>query len=97
IDTLAAAGPAGAAPTPIASIAEYDRLLAEHPGAPIQHVIDRRAGSSGEDGPVKEQLKLTLPPATYVDFGMWMTIEPIGAVRAGSPAEAAGFRAGDRI
>lgn len=97
IDTLAAAGPADATPAPVESIAEYERLLADHPGAPIKHVIERRSSTSGEDGPVKERLELTLPPATFVDFGMRMTIEPIGAVRAGSPAEAAGFRQGDRI
>ena len=97
IDTLAAAGPADGAAVPLGTIEEYMRLLAAHPNAAIKHLIDRRSASSGEDGPVKERLELTLPPAQFVDFGLRMTIEPIGAIQAGSPAEAAGFRPGDRI
>jgi len=46
---------------------------------------------------VRERLELTLPPAHFVDFGMRMKIEPISAIQAGSPAEAAGFRPGDQI
>ncbi len=97
VDTLAAAGPADKEPTPLAAIEDYERILAANLDRPIRHVIERRAASAGEDGPVKERLELTLPPAQFVDFGMRMTIEPISAIQAGSPAEAAGFRVGDRI
>jgi regulator of sigma E protease len=97
IDTLVAAGPADTEPAPVASIADYERLLADHPEQPIKHLIERRSGSSGEDGPVQERLELTLPPAHFVDFGVRLTIEPIGAVQAGSAADSAGFRPGDRI
>jgi regulator of sigma E protease len=97
IDTLAAAGPTDAQPKPIASIFDYERLLAGNLEVPIKHVIERRSGSSGEDGPVREPLELTLPAAQFVDFRMRLAIEPIGAVQAGSPADDAGFRPGDRI
>jgi regulator of sigma E protease len=97
IDTLAAAGPADKKPEPITGAREYDRILAANRDRPITHVIERRSGSSGEDGPVQERLELTLPRAYFVDFGMRMRIEPISSVQVGSPAEAAGFRAGDRI
>ncbi len=97
IDTLAAAGPADGEPTRLSSYEDYKRMLAANLDRPIKHVIERRASSSGDDGPVKERVELTLLPAHFVDFGMWMTMEPISAVQAGTPADAAGFRAGDRI
>jgi regulator of sigma E protease len=96
-DTLLAAGPVGQTPKPIATPDDYHRLLAREPNQPIKHLIERRKASAGEDGPVLEQFELTLPPADVVDFGLRLTAEPISAVQAGSIAEAAGFRAGDRI
>ncbi len=97
IDTLAAAGPEGREPQRLAGVLEYEQLLSDNLDRPIRHVIERRAASSGDDGPVRERLELTVPPVPFLDFGLRMTPEPIGAVQAGSPAEAAGFRAGDRI
>jgi regulator of sigma E protease len=96
-DTLAAAGPADKEPTPLANAIDYEQMLAANLDQPIKHVIERRSASSGEDGPVQKRLELTLPKAQFVNFGMVLRIEPISAVQAGSPAEAAGFRPGDRI
>ncbi len=96
-DTLASAGPADGALVPLGDDLDYERLLAANLDRTITHVLERRSSSSGEDGPVQERLTLTLPKATFVDFGMRLSIEPISAVQVGSPAEAAGFRAGDRI
>ncbi len=96
-DTLAAAGPADKEPAPLADALEYERMLAVNLDRPIKHVIERRSSTSSEDGPVQERLALTLPEAKFVNFGMRLTIEPISAVQAGSPADAAGFRPGDRI
>jgi regulator of sigma E protease len=95
-DTLVAAGPADQEPKPLASHEDYERILAANP-RPIKHVIERRSASSGEKGPVRERFELTLPPAHVVDFGLRMTAEPTSAVRAGSLAQAADFRVGDRI
>jgi regulator of sigma E protease len=97
LDTLAAAGPVDGASVPVGSHEEYMKLLAAHPSAAIKTIVERRSASSGEDGPVKERLEVTLPRVPFVDFGMRMAIEPVGAIQAGSPAEAAGFRPGDRI
>jgi regulator of sigma E protease len=96
-DTLAAAGPADQEPKPLASFEDYQRILEANQDRPIKHVIERRKATSGKDGPVLKRLELTLPPAQMVDFGLRMTAEPIHAVQAGSRAEAAGFRVGDRI
>jgi regulator of sigma E protease len=81
----------------VASAREYELMLAANRDRPIKHVIERRSASAGEDGPVQERLVLTAPRAWFVDFGMRLKIEPITAVQPGSPAEAAGFRPGDRI
>jgi regulator of sigma E protease len=96
-DTLVAAGPADREPKALASIEDYERILEANVDRPIKHVIERREASAGKDGPVQKRLELTLPPARMVDFGLRMTAEPISAVQAGSRAEAAGFRVGDRI
>jgi regulator of sigma E protease len=94
IDTLAAAGRADREPRPLADHDDYESVLTEDLERPITHRIERRKSA---DGPVRERLELTVPPAHFVDFGLWLTIEPISAVQPGSPAEAAGFRPGDRI
>ncbi len=93
-DTLTAAGPDGAEPRPVSGIQDYNAILSANIDRPIRHVIERR---NSEDGPVRERITFTAPPAPFLDFGLRMSPEPVGAVRAGSPAEKAGFRAGDRI
>jgi regulator of sigma E protease len=97
VDTLIAAGPADGELTPLTTIEEYDRLLNQNLNRSVKHVLERRAASAGEDGPVSERIELTLPPVHFLDFGLQLAAEPISAIRAGSPAEAAGFRRGDRI
>jgi regulator of sigma E protease len=97
LDTLAAAGPADRPPTPLSSVDQYRRLLARERARPIRHLIERRAASAGEEGPVLERFELTVPPVHFVDFGLVLAAEPIRAIQADSPAEKAGFRPGDRI
>ncbi len=97
LDTLVAAGPVDQEPRKLAHHQDYLKVLAEFPDRPIKHVIERRLMSSGEEGPVHDRIEVTLPPSRFVDFGLRMTIGPVGAIQAGSPAEAAGFRVGDRI
>jgi regulator of sigma E protease len=61
-------------------------------------VIERRPSSpSGTQGTAIDRFDLTLPANHFVDFGLRLSIEPISGIRHGSPAEAAGFRKGDRI
>ncbi len=98
IDVLAAAGPVGDEPMPLADVNQYDRLLARHVrDDPIKHVIERRSMTeSGAHGPVLEWFELTLPANHFVDFGLRLAIEPISGIRKDSPADKAGFRKGDR-
>lgn len=94
LQKLVAAGPAGEAPTPLRDVEEYQRLLAQHADKPIVHVFDRE----NEPGSAPAgRIELALPPAHFIDFGFRLTAEPISALQAGSPAEKAGFRVGDRI
>ena len=44
-----------------------------------------------------KRVTATLPPNHFVDFGFRLTIGPIASIQAGSPADKAGFRKGDRI
>jgi regulator of sigma E protease len=97
LDTLAAAGSADQPPTPLSTIDEYHRLLYKNLNQSVNHVIERRLVSAGEDGPVSERFELTLPPAQFVDFGLRLAAERISAVQADSIAEKAGFRPGDLL
>jgi regulator of sigma E protease len=98
VDVLVAAGPAGEEPTPLADVFAYDRLLAKYGDRPITHVIERRELLSGGDvGRLLEQIRLTVPTARFVDFGMRLGLEPLSAIRRDSPAERAGFRKGDKL
>ncbi len=96
-DTLVAAGPVDREPTRLVTQEDYQRILAANPDRPIKHLIERRAAAAGDKGPVLKTIELTLPRAQVIDFGMRMSAEPIGAIQAGSIAETAGFRVGDRI
>jgi regulator of sigma E protease len=98
VDVLVAAGPVDAEPSPLATVFDYERLLTRFADRPIKHVIERRALlPSGTHGTAIERFELMLPPNYFVDFGLQMEIEPVSGIRKGSPAEAAGFRNGDRI
>ncbi len=98
VDVLVAAGPVGTEPVRLNTIFDYDRLLAKYADQPIKHLIERRSLSpSAAASPAPERFELTLPPNHFVDFGLRMEFDPINGIRKGSPAEAAGFRKGDRI
>jgi regulator of sigma E protease len=98
VDVLVAAGPSGQPPTQLTGADAYEALLAKHPKDSITHKFERRSIlPSGDDGPVLETFELTLPPNHFVDFGLRMGFDAISGIRGGSPAEAAGFRKGDRI
>ncbi len=102
--TLVALGPVGAEPVKVAHAQDYHRLLARWADQPLDLVFEGRAeptAKTGEAGANAKgqptQLKMTLPPNHFVDFGFTLTIEPISSIQGGSIAERAGFRKGDRI
>ncbi|WP_422931680.1 site-2 protease family protein [Singulisphaera sp. PoT] len=97
-DVLVALGPVGEAPKPVSSALELDQLLATYRSKPVSFVFERKLKSNNaKEEPKTSKVTLTLPPNHIVDLGLRMTIQPIQAIRPGSPAEKAGFLAKDLI
>jgi regulator of sigma E protease len=94
-DRVVAVGPEGEAPVSVSDARELDRLLAEHRARPLVVHVERREGHGQARKVVGHEVMI--PPTRVVDFGFRLAIEPVADVRAGSPAEKAGFRKGDRI
>jgi regulator of sigma E protease len=99
---IVAAGPEGEAPQPMADAFELARRLDEWRDRPVvvqtAPIDDARIPAAARsEAPAPASLAFTLPPAHVVDFGFRMQMGPIVAIQPGSPAEAAGLRAGDRI
>lgn len=94
---ITAAAPTGETPTPLATNEEFQQLSTKYRDRPLDVVLQPRMidGKPIEGAP--SDLKTTLPPNHLVDLGLRFAVEPIRAIQKGSPAEAAGFRVGDRI
>lgn len=73
----------------ISSYAELDRLLLEKRAESLDFFVSRE----GEN----DLIRIAVPPQRYRTLGLQMDIGKIAAVRAGSPAEQAGLRVGDKI
>ena len=80
---------------PIENGAQILALLAQHPDQPIKFTVSRDVSDDPTAEPKK--LDITVAPAPLRDLGIVMQMGPIAAVQDGSPADAAGMRAGDRI
>ncbi len=89
--TVVGAGPVGEAPQAVKTRQELNEVLASLVGQPVELSL------SGSEKKKIEPFKVTLPPVDFVDLGMRMTPGTVTGVRAGSPAEAAGLKEGDRI
>ena len=97
-DRVVAVGPVGSTPEPVDDLSDVYRRFARDIDKPFQVVVERRpVGADGRPSGSAEKVTTTLPPNHFVDFGVRLTIEPIAAIREGSPADNAGFRKGDRI
>ncbi|MDG3005810.1 site-2 protease family protein [Paludisphaera mucosa] len=94
---IVAAGPAGEAPAPATSNEWFQRVSAKHRDKPLDVVFQRRTFGGKPVEVASGDLKATLPPNRFVDFGLRFAFEPIRAIQKGSPAQAAGFKVGDRI
>ena len=83
-------------------IYEYhlEAYLAQHMTDPVTLTVQRKPNATS--GQVEEQaavtptqLEVTLPPNRLRTLGLIMRVGPIVGVRTGTPADRAGFRAGD--
>jgi len=107
LDRVVAVGPEGDAPTAVADVNALDQILAENREKPLAFVVERREDAAvllerGDDAAIAKaaspkRVTAVLPPNHFVDFGFRLTIGPVASIQAGSPAEKAGFRKGDRI
>lgn len=81
---------------PIEDAQALFRTLAKYQTVPLTFQVARKdIKTNSEAG--ETLVSVTLPPNQFVDFGFRLTIEPVKAIRPGSPADKAGFRTGDRI
>ncbi|MDA1039896.1 MAG: site-2 protease family protein [Planctomycetota bacterium] len=78
---------------PVASYAELITALARTPSEPVTLGVQRQA----DNADAGRALEIVLPPQPRRTLGIVMKAGPVKAVQAGSPAVAAGFRAGDRL
>ena len=96
-DTIVAAGLVG---EPSISVADYQSLRlisAQNRDKPLELTIEHRPLKPQKGASTPERSTVVLPPNRFVDFGFRLRAEPIRAIQKDSPAETAGFRAGDRI
>jgi regulator of sigma E protease len=89
------AGPAGGRLEPVDDIFALDRVLVANRNAPVDVMIESAA--KGEKQSAPERSRVTLPVVRMVTFGLRMTTGPVASIQAGSIAEKAGFKLGDRI
>lgn len=91
-DQVVAIAAEGTTPRPIQDALELEQHLAKARTRPVTLVFSRQT-----KGTEKKTFEVTLPPRHVIDFGFRLTLEPISAIRPGSPADKAGLRVGDRI
>jgi regulator of sigma E protease len=97
-DRVIALGPAGGAAESVGDIQAFYRAVSRLRDDPVEMTVERSAksGPTAQAGK-PERLTRTLPPDRFVDFGARLEVQPVAAVRGGSPAERAGFKKGDLI
>lgn len=96
-DRILAAGPEGAAPTPVSRIDDLRTILSRERSRPLLLRVERGSSEEDRDKRPKTEVEVVVPPKPFRDFGMRMTTGPIAAVQPDSPASKAGFKVGDTI
>jgi regulator of sigma E protease len=85
----------------IATGAELAALLAQRPKGPLKLSIEREEerpkGSDPKADPPISKHEITLEEMPALELGVILEMGPVKAIRAGSPAEGAGFLVGDQI
>ena len=79
---------------------EIDRQMALHPDDKLSFSVDTSAVTPTDflrDHKDERPATIEVEPTVMRDFGMVMTPEPIDSVQDGSPAAAAGIKAGDQL
>jgi len=85
---------------PIDSHRQLHAYLASHRDGPIQVTVRRSAGQQGdrpESADGAEQVTIEVAPNPIRGLGLVMKMGEIAAARAGSPAEGAGIKPGDKL
>ncbi|MGE3822528.1 MAG: site-2 protease family protein, partial [Isosphaeraceae bacterium] len=93
-DKIVAVGPVGEEPTPISDSLGWEAIISRHRDKPLTVIV---APASKEGTSTSPNRSVELPVNHFVDFGFRLEADAISAIRAGSPAEKAGMRKGDRI
>jgi regulator of sigma E protease len=85
----------------IASGAEMAAAFAQHPSGPLAITVERKVppvdGAAKTEKPVTKKIDIVVQPRHQRYFGAVMKMGPIIAIQKGSPAEAAGLKAGDLL
>ncbi|TWT47231.1 site-2 protease family protein [Botrimarina hoheduenensis] len=76
---------------PVASYADIARLSRLNKSEPLTYTLQRVKGDT------TESVSVSLPPNPMEGLGVVLTLGPVSAVQADSPAAAAGFKVGDQI
>ena len=85
----------GADAVPLESFADYLAVVGAAADRPIAFTVRRDPEDPAGGEP--EEFAVTVGPTAVRTFGLRVSAQPIAAVRAGSPAEAAGLQPGDQL
>jgi len=91
--TVVEAGPRGGPLVAVADIFALHKVFVEHRNDPV----DIRVELPGAKGSSPSRVTATLPRNRMMTLGLRLTPGPVASIQAGSIAEGAGFRKGDRI
>ncbi|QDT14052.1 site-2 protease family protein [Alienimonas californiensis] len=90
-----AAEPAATEAVPLTSFINYSAVVGAAADRPIEFTL-RRPDADDPDA-TGETFSVTVGPTPVRSLGLRVSPQPIAAIRAGSPAEAAGLRVGDEL
>jgi regulator of sigma E protease len=94
-DKIVALTPKGGQRHNVKNYLQLRQLLIEYPDVPLTLKIQRTTTKDGK--PASETFQATVEPNYFRVTGLVMKAGPVVSLRPGSPAEAAGFKKGDRI
>jgi regulator of sigma E protease len=96
-DKIVAVMPKGGARQSVERFDQLRAILMDFPDVPLTLEVERKTGKFKGGEPLTKTVKVTVKPVYYRTTGLVMKAGPIISLRPGSPAEAAGFKKGDRL